>query len=172
MVGGGSPVPPDQWGLQNPPLSLGQAGFLSLTFWEAAVTCPRRGLTAGSPESHASQAEPLLQSPFPGGASPSVGLESHTQPLSSLADGPQPSHSPCSCLVRRPGCRGGRAAGRSGAWADVLMKNLQGIIRGSCAFPSGHPQPPRAVAQAPASRLKNAPVVLKKIWLWGLLPGV
>lgn len=38
------PSPPDQWRLQNAPRSLGQVGFISLTFREAAVTCPRRGL--------------------------------------------------------------------------------------------------------------------------------
>lgn len=38
------PSPPDQWRLQNAPRSLGQVGFISLTFPEAAVTCLWRGL--------------------------------------------------------------------------------------------------------------------------------
>lgn len=117
-------------------------------------------------------------------------LPQQTQPLSqpeipqlpaatSWLMGTEPNHSRFSCLVRRPEHRERGQLSRSGAWADVLMKNLQGIIRGFCSSPCGQ-NPPRLVAQAPARILENAPIVLKKIWLreanawclmhWAVLP--
>lgn len=61
---------------------------------------------------------------------------------------------------------------RTGAWADVLMKNLQGIIRGSSSSSPSRQSPPRFAALAPARILENAPLVLKKIWLWKANAGI
>lgn len=138
----------------------------------AAATSPRRSRPANSPESHPSPTDLLFQRPFPSRPSPSPGPRGPASSRSSLLRGPEPDHSRFSCFVRKPDARERRGQlGRSGARADVLMKNLQEIIRGSCPSPSGQ-NPPRLVAQASVRILESAPLALRKIGLWEANDGV
>ena len=66
---------------------------------------------------------------------------------------------------------GGVQPQRSRASADVLMKNSQGISRGSCPSPPGKALP-RLVAQAPARIPGSAPLLPEgNLALEGLMHG-
>lgn len=85
--------------------------------------------------------------------------------------GTEPNHSRFSCLVRRPGRRERGQLSGSGAWADVLMKNLQGIIRGACSSPCGQiptpsaPPPPPGLLLRPLQEYWKMPHDFEEIWL-------
>lgn len=130
--------------MQNPQPSLAQAGVISHdhlcgrchlpTVWPRSVD---------SPGSHPSLAGPLFKDPSPADPAPLAACNRTALAVTSWLMGSElnPSRFHALSGALNAERERHRAAQEDGVWADVLMKNLQGTIRGSCSSPLGEVSP-------------------------------